>query len=156
MYWRLPAAQFNRGKGTRNKNGLRKIVREKKPIGIIAYVENKPVGWCSIGPRQDFVRLQNSRVLRRVDDSPVWSVVCFFIKKEYRNTGLTVKLLKVSANYAKALGATTLEGYPVEPRKKPMPEVFAFTGIASAFFQAKFDEVARNSDTRPIMRKALL
>jgi hypothetical protein len=36
-----------------------------------------------------------------------------------------------------------------------MPPVFAYTGIASAFRAAGFEEVARRSATRPILRRAL-
>jgi hypothetical protein len=54
--------------------------------------------------------------------------------------------------YAKKQGAGILEGYPVEPKKDKMPDAFAWTGIASAYRAAGFEEVARRSETRPIMR----
>ena len=110
------------------------------------------MGWCAIAPREVHERLENSRILARVDDQPVWSVTCFFVAKPFRRMGVTVQMLKAAGAHAAKLGAKNVEGYPVEPRKDPMPEVFAFTGIGSAFRKAGFKEVARRSSGRPIMR----
>jgi hypothetical protein len=62
------------------------------------------------------------------------------------------QLLTGAVAYAKSQGAKVIEGYPVEPKKDKMPEVFAWTGFAEAFLEAGFKEVARRSETRPIMR----
>jgi hypothetical protein len=61
-------------------------------------------------------------------------------------------LIRAAVSFAASKGARVVEGYPVEPKKDQMPDVFAFTGIASSFLAAGFREVARRSDTRPIMR----
>jgi GNAT superfamily N-acetyltransferase len=87
-----------------------------------------------------------------VDEQPVWSVHCFYIKKEYRNKGLSVPLLKAAAAYASSMGATLVEGYPLEIPEGKTPDVFAWTGLAQIFLRAGFKEVARRSKTRPIMR----
>lgn len=152
MTWRLKQSQYEKQKGLGNKRSLKKLVSRKMPIGILAFINDQPIGWCSLAPREHFVRLENSRILKRVDDTPVWSIVCFFISKTSRNKGLSVKLIKSAIEYARVNGAKTIEAYPVEPKKIPMPEVFAFTGLASAFRKAGFKEVARNSATRPIVR----
>jgi GNAT superfamily N-acetyltransferase len=96
--------------------------------------------------------LSRSRVLKPVDDQPVWSVVCFFVARSQRHKGLTVKLLKAAVEYARANGARIIEGYPVEPKEGKSPDVFVYTGLFSAFKQAGFSEVLRRSETRPIMR----
>ncbi|MBW2486837.1 MAG: GNAT family N-acetyltransferase, partial [Deltaproteobacteria bacterium] len=54
--------------------------------------------------------------------------------------------------HVKKQGGTIVEAYPVEPRKDRMPDVFAWTGLASAYAKAGFVECARRSETRPIMR----
>ena len=105
-----------------------------------------------MAPRQAFPALERSRILKRVDDQPVWSVVCFFIAKTYRRQGLTVSLLRAAVKYARQQGARIVEGYPEDPKKANIPPPFAFTGLASAFLQAGFVEVLRRSETRPIMR----
>ena len=118
----------------------------------MAYAEGEPVGWCSVAPRRDFSALERSRILKPVDDQPVWSVVCFFVAKPSRRKGVTHQLLTAAVEYARDKGAKIIEGYPVEPKTGSVPEVFVFTGLAPAFRKAGFVQVARRSETRPIMR----
>ena len=152
MFWRLSRADWEKQRGEKNRKALKKIIDSGEIPGILAYAGGKPVGWCSIAPRERFVRLENSRVLKRVDEKSAWSVVCFFVAKTARKKGVTVELLKSAIGYAKKKGAKIVEGYPVEPKKGKMPDVFAYTGLASAFRKAGFEEVLRRSETRPIMR----
>jgi GNAT superfamily N-acetyltransferase len=152
MWWRLKRSQFEKQKGEGNKKGLKKIVESGEIPGILAYVKGEPIAWCSVAPRERFPVLERSRILKRVDEKPVWSVVCFFVAKPFRQKGITVELLKAAIEYAEKQGAEIIEGYPVEPKKGKMPDVFAWTGFASAFRQAGFVEVLRRSEHRPIMR----
>jgi GNAT superfamily N-acetyltransferase len=155
MWWRLPRQEFVQGKGEGNKRAMRRLVAAGGTPGILAYSSGEPVGWCSLGPRGSFPVLDRSRILKRVDDQPVWSVVCFFVAKKHRRQGLAVKLLEAAVAYAGKRGARIVEGYPVEPKKGDMPDVFVYTGPASAFRKAGFVEVARRSETRPVMRRVL-
>ena len=152
MWWRLSRSQFNKQKGVGNKKALKKIVASGEIPGILAYSNGEPIGWCSVAPRERFPVLERSRILKRIDEKPVWSVVCFFVAKPFRRKEVTIELLKAAIEYAKKCGAKIVEGYPVEPKKTKMPDVFAYTGLASAFRQAGFVEMLRRSDTRPIMR----
>ena len=152
MYWRLTRTQFEEQKGELNHRNMQAIVASGDIPGILAYSGDEPVGWCSIAPRAEYSTLERSRILKPVDDQPVWSVVCFFVKRPSRRQGLTVQLLKAAVEYAKSNGAKIVEGYPVEPREGASPDVFVWTGLASAFKQAGFVEVLRRSETRPIMR----
>jgi GNAT superfamily N-acetyltransferase len=155
MHWRLTRAEYERHKGADNRAALRDLVASGPPPGLLAYAGEQPVGWCAIGPRADFPTLDRSRVLRRVDDTPVWSVVCFFVARHCRGRGVASELLDAALRYAAREGARVVEAYPVEPRKPHMPDVFAFTGTAAMFRQAGFVEVARRSATRPVMRLVL-
>jgi GNAT superfamily N-acetyltransferase len=152
MYWRLPRAQFTAQKGEGTKNALRHLVESGAIVGLLAYAQGQPVGWCAVAPRESYPVLERSRILKRVDEAPVWSVVCFFVSKTVRGRGVTTTLLRAAIEYAKRQGARIIEGYPVEPKKPHVPAVFAWTGLASAFRQAGFVEVLRRSETRPIMR----
>ena len=156
MWWRLPRSEFMRNCGERNREAFKSIVDSGNVPGILAYVSGQPVGWCAIGPRETFPKLERSRILKRIDDKPVWSVVCFFIAKPFRRKGITVELLKAAVNYAAEQGAKIVEGYPVEPKKVRTPDAFAYTGLASAFLNVGFVEVIRRSETRPIMRYMIL
>ncbi len=111
---------------------MKGLVKKSSP-GIIAYAGNKPAGCCAVAPRKEYIRLETSRVLKPFDDKPVWSVSCFFIANEFRNKGLSAKFLKAAVDFAFSKGATIVEGYPVEPKKEKVPDVFAWTGISSVF-----------------------
>jgi len=152
MYWRINSAAWEKQKGKPNKRAMRKIIFSDTIPGIIACHNNEPVGWCSVAPREEFSRLENSRILKPVDENTVWSVVCFFIHKNYRKKGLSTALLNAAKKFVKSSGGKIIEGYPVEPKKDKMPDAFAWTGISAAFETAGFKEVARRSETRPIMR----
>jgi len=152
MLWRLKHKEFEEQKGDGNKMMMRELIRSGEVPGIIAYYKGKAVGWCSVSPRERFSALDRSRILKPIDDKPVWSVVCFYIEKRYRKIGLSGELLSYVINYCRKQGAQIIEGYPVEPKKDYTADVFAWTGLVSAFTNAGFKEVARRSATRPIMR----
>lgn len=155
MYWRQRRSEFEKKKGSGNKRALKRLVGEGRVPGLLAYLGKEPIGWVSLAPREEFPVLENSRVAARVDSKPVWSVVCLFIAKEHRNRGVSTALLRAAADYARKKGARIVEGYPVEPKQAPMPDVFAYTGLASAFRRAGYREVARRTPTRPVMRRSL-
>ena len=152
MWWRVTRAEYDRQKGEGNKQAMRMIIESGEIPGLLAYQDGKPIGWGSVGPRQAFPVLDRSRILKPIDDRPVWSVVCFFIAKPFRRQGITTELLKAAVSFAKAQGTRIVEGYPVEPLKGETADLFAFTGTPSAFRKAGFVEVLRRSQTRPIMR----
>ncbi len=152
MWWRLSRSEFLKQRGEENKMALKRIVNSDEILGILAYTNGEPIGWCSVAPRESYPTLERSRVFKRIDDKPVWSIVCFFVAKQFRHKGVTVALLKAAIEHVKKRGGKIIEGYPVEPKKGHTPDPFAYTGLASAFRKAGFEEVLRRSETRPIMR----
>lgn len=152
MYWRMRRKDYDLQRGSGTKKKMKNLVNNGTVPGIIAYDNNKPVGWCSVAPREDFPVLENSRVLKRIDEKPVWSIVCFFIQKEFRKKGLSLELLNAAITFVKMNKGKIIEGYPVEPKSGKTADVFAWTGLASAFRKAGFKELERRSETRPIMR----
>ena len=153
MLWRLKRSEFEKQKGAQNKAAFKAVVDSGEAPGILAYADGSPIGWCALAPRETYPALDRSRVLKRIDDKPVWSIVCLFIARPYRRKGVSVELLKAASEYVRKRGGKIVEGYPVEPCKDEMPDVFAWTGIASAFRKAGFVECERRSDARPIMRR---
>jgi GNAT superfamily N-acetyltransferase len=152
MWWRIKRSEFEKEKGEGNKNAMRSLVWSGSIPGILAYDGKKPVAWCSVAPREEYSVLARSRVLSPIDSHSVWSVVCFFVEKNYRNKGLTVQLLEAAIDYVNENGGKIIEGYPIDPKRKPWPAVFASTGLFTAFKNAGFKECVRRSETRPIMR----
>lgn len=152
MWWRLKRADWERGQGAGNKQAMRRLVAGGAVPGLIAYAGDEPVGWVSVGPREDYPVLGRSPVLKPVDETPVWSLVCFYIRREHRRTGLSRTLIAAAKRHAKAGGARWLEAYPTEPKKPEVPDIYAFTGVPAMFTAVGFEEIARRSPTRPILR----
>jgi GNAT superfamily N-acetyltransferase len=155
MFWRLAHSDFMRQRGEMNRNAFKSSIDSGNVPGILAYASGQPVGWCSVAPRETFARLERSRVLKRIDDKPVWSVVCFFVARPFRRKGLSVKLLEAAVEYARRQGGKIVEGYPIDCTKDRKPDPFVYTGLASAFRKVGFVEVTRRSSNRPIMRYEL-
>jgi GNAT superfamily N-acetyltransferase len=153
MAWRRTHAEWERGKGRGNRAAFQRVVRKGPPPGILAYADGEPAAWCAVAPREAYVQLQRSRVLKPIDAEPVWSVSCLFVARSWRRRGVSVALLRAAGEFAAGCGARIVEGYPVEPYSAKMPDAFAWTGTVAAFVAAGFEEVARGSPKRPIMRK---
>ena len=155
MFERLTRSEWERQRGDGNKAAIRALVEAGEAPGLLAYVHGEPVGWCSIEPREAFPSLDRSRLLKRVDDQPVWSVVCFFVARGQRGRGVTTGLLRAAVAYAREHGARIVEGYPVETSAARISDLSAWHSTASAFRQVGFVEVARPPKTRLIMRYVL-
>jgi GNAT superfamily N-acetyltransferase len=151
MFWKLRGKAYDENKGDANRQMQKSVVDSKIIPGLIAYSEGYPVGWVAVEPRRQYPKLAHSRVLKPVDDQDVWSITCLFVEKKHRRMGLAVALIQAAVEHAGSSGGRIVEGYPVETKKEEAPP-FVFTGTASAFRQAGFTEVARNSPARPIFR----
>jgi GNAT superfamily N-acetyltransferase len=154
MFWKLRGKDFSENTGDSARQMQKSIVDAKTVPGLLAYSEGYPIGWIAVEPRSAYPKLAHSRVLKPVDDQEVWSITCFFVEKNHRHKGITVELLKAAAEYVKSCGGKIVEGYPVDAQQN-QPDPFVYTGTASAYKQAGFVEVARNSPTRPIFRFSL-
>jgi len=110
------------------------------------------VGWCQLTPRDDLPWLDRAWRLRRVDNVPVWSISCFYIRKGYRKRGVTSALIAAALKAAKSAGAPALEAYPLDADLTPSS---SGTGYASTFARAGFRIVGRRTPPRPIMRRDL-
>ena len=152
MWWRLRHKDYGSNKGEKNRDAMFELVSAGCIPGILAYDNNVPIGWCSVAPRDKFPRLEGSKILKRVDNQPVWSIVCLFVDKAYRKDGVSLQLIKAAVSFVKNQGGKIVEGYAIMPKKETMPDVFAFHGFYSTYLKAGFKEVARRSETRPIMR----
>lgn len=152
MWWRLKRSDWEKQKGEGNKAAMKTMVWSRQIPGILAYQRGEPVAWCSIAAREDFPLIERSRVLKPIDDKPVWSITCLFIAKSRRRKGLTLELLDAAVEYAQKSGAKIVEGYPIDTDKANYPVVFAGTGFYPTFKKAGFKECGRRSTTRPIMR----
>jgi L-amino acid N-acyltransferase YncA len=148
MRWRLASTAFQKSTKEERIERLEKLVEEKVPVGVLAYLNGEPVGWCSVAPRETYDALARSKTLATTDGESVWSVVCFFIDNKVRRRGLTTGLLKAAVKYAVSKGAKIVEGYPVERGAR----LYTYMGSPSAFKAAGFKEIERPPGQRPVYR----
>jgi GNAT superfamily N-acetyltransferase len=154
MYYRRSGGGSGIGPGSRNRTALRSLVDRGIEPGLIGYLDGTPVGWISLGPRDDYAKLKRSPVMKPVDDKPVWSIVCFFVDRQARGQGASEALLKGAIDYARSKGVTLLEAYPVDKSERSHPD-FMFFGAKSLYDRAGFKEVARRKESRPVVRRRL-
>jgi len=152
MYWRIKREDYHNQFGEGNQLAFKKIVDSTKVPGILAYLDGQPVGWCSIAPRVEFSVLDRSPTLKRIDNQPVWAIVCFFVAKAYRRRGLTSILIQAALDYARNQGAQIIEAYPLKTEIARLLPYERFMGSESTFERAGFKVIARRSDRRPVMR----
>ncbi|MFN0180414.1 MAG: GNAT family N-acetyltransferase [Gemmatimonadales bacterium] len=152
MAWRRPRSAWVAGKGAPNRAALRRLTARRVPPGLLGYQGKEPVAWCAVAPRLEYPVLARSRVLRPVDDTPVWSVSCLFVRKDHRRRGIAAAMLEAAVRFAARHGGRVVEGYPVIPWATKAPDTFLWTGTLASFQRAGFEEVARFSPARPIVR----
>jgi GNAT superfamily N-acetyltransferase len=157
MFWRLKRPEFSKLRRDGRKAALKGMVEGGDIPGLLAYVDGKPAGWCSIGPRENYLALENSRSLKRIDEQPVWSVVCFFVGKAYRKQGLMSELVCAAVTYAQTNGAKIVEAYPIDMQSpkltgRKLSGCSGYMGVADVFLKNGFAEVGRASESQPILR----
>ena len=161
-FYRMPGSSWNTSTPELNRaeleRAVRRTARQRRAPGLIAYRDGEPVGWVSVGPREDYRRLERSPTLHPVDERPVWSIVCFVVAAKARGRGVATALLDAAVEYARAHGATLVEGYPVDTSTGRISSSSVYKGTLSMFERAGFEVVAtrranRASPVRPIVRR---
>jgi GNAT superfamily N-acetyltransferase len=151
MYWRI-GSEYRKRSGDANKAAFRKIVRHGPPPGLLAFHNDLSVGWCQLTARIEVQWLDRNRFLKPVDETPVWSISCFYIRKGFRRQGITETLIREALTVARKAGAPALEAYPLDRRFTPSS---SSTGFATTFRKLGFKQVLARDPGRPIMRYSL-
>jgi ribosomal protein S18 acetylase RimI-like enzyme len=136
------------------KDAMKSLVDGGTVPGLIGYRDGIPVGWISLGPREEYAKLRRSPVMKPVDEKPVWSIVCFYVDPRARGQGVSDALLRAAIDHARSRGATLLEAYPVDKAQRSHPD-FLWFGAKSMYDRAGFKEVARRKEHRPVVRRGL-
>ena len=127
--------------------------------GLVAYLDDDPVGWCAVEPRSAYEGLlRNQRVPwtdRNEDkaDDGVWAVTCLFTRAGYRRRGITYALARAAVAFARDRGARAVEGYPLITT--PGTNVIwdeLLVGSPAVFAAAGLTEVSHPTKRRLVMR----
>ncbi|TAK64603.1 MAG: GNAT family N-acetyltransferase [Dehalococcoidia bacterium] len=150
MVWRATGEEARRTDGASRKAAMARRLDAGVPVGLLGYLDGEPVAWCSIAPRETY------RPLGGTNDAPcgrerVWSIACFFVKRELRGGGVTAQLIDAAVAHARRRGATVVEAYPVDPDSPS----YRFMGFVSSFAAAGFREAGRAGSRRHVMRLEL-
>lgn len=151
-YWRLRHSEFGDTSAEEHRDCLRERVASGEPPGLLAYRDGEPVAWVSVEPREHFAAFEYARVYTAVDDVPVWTVTCFYLREDVRGQGLTTHLLRAVTAHVRERGGTAVEGYPQDPDEIESDWTPGYMGLVPAFEHAGFREIARLSNGRPVYR----
>lgn len=148
MAWREMAQDRRSADNAARKQALRGRVLKRTPIGLLGYLGDEPVAWCSVAPRETFLKLSSEQDPQEIG---VWSVVCFFVRRDHRKEGIAGRMLDEAVALAKQRGARVVEGYPVDPDSPS----YRFMGVVSLFSDRQFGLVGRAGSRRHVMRREL-
>jgi GNAT superfamily N-acetyltransferase len=144
-FWRVAGSGWGNWTRERNRVVLGELAGRRPAPGLVAYADGRAVGWVSLGPRETFERLVRSRTRPRLDDVPVWSIVCFVVSRRVRRQGMARRLLDAAVDYARDHGAPAVEAYPIDTGGSKVAAASAYTGLFSMFEAAGF-RVVREID----------
>jgi len=151
MKWRVTSTEFKKSDKAERASMLAELVQREQPVGLLGYLGGEPIGWCSIAPREHLAGLERYRKLPRIDDVPVWAVVCFYVHRSARGQGVQHALLRAAIEYARSQQAAAVEGYPPSPSST----LYRYMGSIEVFRDVGFDDVTPQGQERPVMRYSL-
>src|SRR5262245_43064428 len=107
MYWRMGSA-YRQQAPDANRAAFCAVVESGPPPGLLALEGDLAVGWCQLTPRDALPFLSRTKPIERVDNVPVWSLSCFYVRKGYRKKGVSSALIAAALDTARQAGAPAL------------------------------------------------
>lgn len=159
QWFRMSRREFEQASAPDRERELRVQCERTPPPGVVAYLDDEPVGWCAAAPRTEYPVLQRSTVGRATPDATaddVWTVSCFVVRVGFRRRGVAGALLAGAVELARSNGARVVEGFPVDPSaRKSTSSAELYHGTVTLFEKAGFEVAARPTPTRAVVRLAL-
>jgi GNAT superfamily N-acetyltransferase len=152
MFFRMPRKEFHSTDPEEHRKMFEQVAKSGAPAGLLAYDGEKAVGWCAVAPRTEYTAIVQSRLYQPVDDQPIWSLTCFFIRRGFRHKGVSRFLIARAIEYARDHGAAAVEAYPMMHTGSKVQEASAYTGFDTVFADLGFELIENRSGKHPIMR----
>lgn len=153
MFYHTAGTFETKGHGPANKRAKKQLVSERSSHGIIVYRNDKPVGWCQYGLREELPRIDASSKYKSLgleSDGKLWRVTCFFVDRHNRRRGIGGFALNTTIDSIRKKGGGLVEAYP---SKKPgQGSSLMWSGTVSMFENAGFKTVAPFGKSHVIMR----
>jgi GNAT superfamily N-acetyltransferase len=154
MWFIVPVREYHAAGGAGNRARLRELAAlSELPVGLIAYQDGAPVGWCAVGPRSRYVRAIRTPTYEGRDpqeDDAVWLLPCLFVRKEARRSGLSEQLVKAAVRLAQKHGAVALEAFPHAGQARRSKDTQV--GFEAVFSRCGFAVIRRPAASRVVMR----
>lgn len=141
LSYRIPAKEERGLRGPERAERVRALCAEDPPPGVLAYLDEEPVGWAAVYPRSG-TNFARSRVIPHVDDRDAWALWCFRVRAGYRKRGVMHALIDGAVQYARDRGAPAIEGYPVDVGSGRVSPTMGYAGTRRLFETAGFTKVA--------------
>ena len=154
MYFRTRGLSWSNSTAKQNREGLRSLAGNEPAPGLVAYRDGEAVGWIGMSPRETYERLESSKVLARVDDKPVWSIVCFVVGAKSRGQGVAAALLKGAIEYARSHGADDARGVSGGDVTRQGPVRRRFSRLAVDVREGRFRPCRRSPVEQELARAA--
>ncbi len=158
MWFIIPVKDFHAAGSEGNRAQFCELAASSNlPMGLLAYQDGEPVGWCAVGPRSRYVRALKTPTYRggaAEEDDDVWFVPCFFVRQDVRGEGIGQALLETAVTLAQEHYATAIEGFPYSGSKRRSGSDVQ-VGFEALFRTCGFEVIREPSASRVVMRRDL-
>jgi GNAT superfamily N-acetyltransferase len=158
MWFLISVKAFHEAGAAGNRAQFEALVASSEtPMGLIAYQNESPVGWCAVGPRSRYARAIKTPTYKGRDpenDGDIWLTPCIFVHKEVRNSGVARSLLAKAVQLARDHGARAIDAFPNSGTKR-RSGAGSQVGFEPLFAEADFKVLRTPSPSRVVMRREL-
>jgi GNAT superfamily N-acetyltransferase len=154
MWFIIRVRDYHAAGSAGNEASLRTLAaRSTQPMGLLAYRDGEPVGWCAVGPRSRYSRAIATPTFKGrnpAEDDAVWLLPCLFVRKDARKLGLSEKLVRAAVRLAGERGAKAVEAFPHLGHERRSSDLQV--GFEPIFSRCGFEVVRQPSPSRAVMR----
>lgn len=135
-----------------NRTASIDLIRSGEMHGFLAYLNDKPVGWCNINKRDKYAKKIYKDDSSDSPEKKIAGIVCFLIAHTNRRQGIARNILKYAISHYKQKNYDIIESYP---RKGELSDAHSYRGPISLYKSEGFT-IHKELKEIYIMRKCLI